>query len=385
MEPRLVDGKPVDPDEFLLFRTNSTSVTIDEHSGLISYTPSNEDALRKTVVVRVTVIDQSSETSVIDITFVCENVNDPPELLTILGIIDGQTIKQFTSIAMRGSALDVDTQLEELYYRWYVGSTLIGQTSDIEWRPEVPGPTFIRMVVTDEHDAESQLVIQVLVEQINQPPYDLEILGLDDGQTVRSDGKYTVQASAKDDIDHINDMTYEWFLDGMPLNQLRSFNWIPLGEGPVQMTLKVTDSGGESIDSSILVIIEPVPELPEIVEPPPGSSIEEDEKVEFSLEFPNSTLDPDKDYTITISSNVSGHLITLDAEEDMSFDVGKLPPGDHRITITVSDGTYETSTTMDMTIEEVEKKTDSPCLSATVVLVAIIVMVIARMSRRSKD
>jgi len=164
MEPRLLDGSPVDPEELLTYRTNSTRVVIDPLTGLMSFTPSNEDALRPgPLVVRVTVVDQSSETATFDLSFTIKNVNSPPEGLSITGIYDGMVVEQGSTLYLGGRASDVDSPPDSLSYTFYEGSVLIGSTQDVVWTPMTVGATTIKLVVEDEWGARSELVYNVMV------------------------------------------------------------------------------------------------------------------------------------------------------------------------------------------------------------------------------
>ncbi|MCK4971404.1 MAG: hypothetical protein KAS77_12780, partial [Thermoplasmata archaeon] len=282
MEPRLVDGEPVDPDEVLEYRTNSTRITIDRWSGLLSFTPNDDDLRMKILVVRVTVVDRSSETATVDITFT--------------------------------------------------------------------------------------------VVDVNHPPIDLKIIGLEDGQVVRTDEKYQVAASAKDDSDSPGDLDFKFYIGEELLGQDQNFEWVPEGEGPYPLTLEVTDSEGASTRLVLLITILNIPVLPDIMEPLPNDIIDEEEDVRFELEFPEDAMDPEKDYTINVSSNVSGPLFSGEVEEEMAFDTGRLPLGPHKITITISDGTNAASTSLNITVERPTMKSGSPGMGVELSLAILAVV-----------
>ena len=282
MEPRLVDGEPVDPDEVLEYRTNSTRITIDRWSGLLSFTPDDADLRMKILVVRVTVVDRSSETATVDITFT--------------------------------------------------------------------------------------------VVDVNRPPIDLKIIGLEDGQVVRTDEKYQVAASAKDDSDSPGDLDFKFYIGEELLGQDQNFEWVPEGEGPYPLTLEVTDSEGASTRLVLLITILNIPALPDIMEPLPNDIIDEEEDVRFELDFPEDAMDPEKDYTINVSSNVSGPLFSGEVEEEMTFDTGRLPLGPHKITITISDGTNAASTSLNITVERPTMKSGSPGMGVELSLAILAVV-----------
>jgi hypothetical protein len=170
LEDRLVDGEPVDPEEELTFRTNSTRVPIDPETGLISFTPTNDDAVRGSIMVKITVVDASSDAETIDVLFNILQVNDAPESLQILNLVEGQKVRTDKKYQLLGQADDVDNDQAELTYMWYAGTTLIGQTKDITWKPKGSGLTEVRLVVSDPDGGETTLSMNVTVKKIEDEP-----------------------------------------------------------------------------------------------------------------------------------------------------------------------------------------------------------------------
>ncbi len=178
LEERLADGLPVDPDEEMSYRTNSTRVPIDPVTGLISFTPTNEDAKWGSLMVKITVVDSSSETATIDVLFNIEGVNDPPDELSIIGLLVGQEVKTDKKYQLMAQAKDVDNTPEELTYMWYVGTTLIGQTQTLEWQPKGKGLTEVRLVVSDPAGDESTLSLNVTIKKAEESPGFTSVIGV---------------------------------------------------------------------------------------------------------------------------------------------------------------------------------------------------------------
>jgi hypothetical protein len=381
MEPRLVDGLPVDPNELLEYRTNSTRVPIERATGLIDFTPTNDDAKIGDIMVKITVIDRASEVSKIDLLFKVANVNDPPTDVRILGLVDGQTVLTGTSYKLASSVFDVDNTLAELVYTWYAGTELMGQAIAIEWKPREPGPLVIKLAVSDPDGGQAEGTVSILVLSSNTGPFDIGIEGLIDGQSVRTDTNYTVSGSAKDDHDTLDDLLYEWYLNGTILSRARSLVWTPEGEGRQTLTLEVIDADGEKGMASITVNIAKIPPLPVIIYPQPGTTVDKENDLEITIDVPKGELDPEKDYTINVSSNISGPLVTRNLDDGLKLDVGKLPVGDHQITITISDGTNEANTQFNITVVEPPKKVASPGPGAAFVIAGLLVVVVVRARR----
>jgi len=169
MDLRILDDELVDPDEKLTYRTNNSRVMIDDN-GLISFTPTNADAEHNTLVVRVTVVDASSEPATVDVTFAITGVNDAPENLEIIGIINGQKLDEDKKIQLRANALDIDDDADKLVYKWYAGTTLIGQTQDITWKVKYQKDATLKLVVSDSEQAETELVYNITIKKAEEEP-----------------------------------------------------------------------------------------------------------------------------------------------------------------------------------------------------------------------
>ncbi len=182
LELRLVDNLPVDPDEELTFKTNSSRVLIDEETGLISFTPNNDDALRGSIMVKITVRDAALADYTIDVLFNIQGVNDAPDHLGVsLGIvplIDNQTFRTDKKYQLVGKAEDVDNSPEELTYNWYLGTTLIGQTQTITWKPKGSGLKELHLVVTDPDGAETEHKVNIKIKKIDDGPGFGSVMGI---------------------------------------------------------------------------------------------------------------------------------------------------------------------------------------------------------------
>ena len=169
MEPRLLDGSPVDPDEHLEFSTNLSRVTIDREMGLISFTPTNDDALRGDMLVEITVADRWSRTSTAVVLFKVLNINDPPSNLTIGGMAPGQHLQEGWTFQLSGNATDIDNAPEQLSYCWYAGSDLIGEAQALQWKVAGHGPITLQLRVSDNEGGMASLNVTVDVIPARTP------------------------------------------------------------------------------------------------------------------------------------------------------------------------------------------------------------------------
>jgi hypothetical protein len=283
LEPRLVDGEMVNPDEELSFRTNSTRVLIDAETGLLSFTPTNDDAKRGSIVVRVTVVDGDSETSSVDVLFNVEAVNDAPDAPSLIGVYEGMELWTHETYTFAGTSSDIDNVPEELTFTWYREDSIIGMGSSLEWSPWVLGPSEVRLAVSDPDGGEASTSVNVVVKKL--PP--------------------------------------------------------------------------------------PVPRFDPLLN---RSTLKKGDTLELVLEFPEGSIPEGEVYDITVSSNVSGDLATRKSDENLTIAISDLEPGDHRITVTVTDGTKDTTTWFDTTVK---KKPSVSEESGTLIWVILIVAVVA--------
>ena len=378
MEPRLVDGLPVDPSERLEYRSNSTVVPIDRYTGLVSFTPDSDVANLGDFVVKFTVIDRSSEAMNCEVPYTFTVVNHPPTDVRILGLVDGLTVFVGASYPLTCSVVDIDDESTELSYGWHAGTDFLGSSSTVTWTPLETGPTVVKLTVVDPHGGQARGSVSILVRLPNAAPYDVGIEGLADGQSVRTDTDYAANGSAKDDFDAMDALVYEWHLDGDVLSRDRQLVWRPVGEGPCTLSLEVIDTDGARNGTSLTLDIERIPPPPVIVSPPPEETIDKGEPLEVIIDIPEEELDPARVYTINVSSNVSGLLITSSPVDELELDLGKLPVGRHLITVSISDGTNEASTRFNVSVVEPPKKVGSPAAGVAFVITGLLLAMAVR-------
>jgi hypothetical protein len=142
--------------------------------GKLTFTPTNEDAKRVTMVIRITVVDASSDSSLpMDVTFTIANVNDAPENLQIIGLVPNQKVTEGQKILLRGTAQDIDNDADKLIYKWYAGTTLIGQTQDFTWKVKGKGITEVKLIVSDgsgTDSLETSYGVNVTIKQADVEP-----------------------------------------------------------------------------------------------------------------------------------------------------------------------------------------------------------------------
>lgn len=170
LEPRLLDGRPVDPMERLVFSTDSSRVPIDPESGIINFTPTNDDAMLGDIRVVITVTDLWDRTSSEVILFHILNINDPPTNLAIVGVAPGQHIHEGQTYSLSGNATDIDNVAGQLGFLWYTEDEFVGEGRTIQWKVEGHGRMTLELRVSDNAGGYSKTSVTLEVEPVRQSP-----------------------------------------------------------------------------------------------------------------------------------------------------------------------------------------------------------------------
>jgi hypothetical protein len=167
MDPRLADpAKRVDPAEALMYRTSLPHPPSFERTGEMTWVPTDEDAKRGYVTVYFDVRDHTLHGDAARVTFHVKDVTFPPAI-QIVGIVEGQKVDVGKKITLRGMARDADGKpMDDCPYRWYAGTTLIGDTQEITWRTEGRGTTPIKLVVVDREGNSWELVMNITLRNV---------------------------------------------------------------------------------------------------------------------------------------------------------------------------------------------------------------------------
>jgi hypothetical protein len=279
MEHRLVDGLPVDPDESLSFRSDSAVVQVDLATGLLRCTPTPEDLAGGDIVVTITAVDTSSESTYIGVLFTFTGDNLPPEGVIILGVSDGDTVFTQEVYELGAIAMDPDDEPEDLVYAWFANGEPIGDTEIIRWTPYRATATVLRVVVSDPLGATAEGSINVRVASINVPTPKID-----------------------------------------------------------------PDLDGSTVTGDVL---------------------------EVDLDFPEGSIKGPLD--VIVVSDVSGEVLTTTVEGDTTLVLDGLEPGEHEISITLSDGEDESVVSFVVTVvDDMHVAEGSAAFLGMVVLLAVV-------------
>jgi hypothetical protein len=125
--------------------------------------------------------------------------------------------------------------------------------------------------------------------------------------------------------------------------------------GWFRTTLVVSDGKGGSDETRVRIHVvnaKQPPGPPEVFAPENHSRYKAGQPVSFTVKVTDPDIVWGETLTVTWASDVSGVLMSQVTTDTAGFSTSALPVGEHRITITVSDGTFSRSTWLDITIVE---------------------------------
>jgi len=173
--------------------------------------------------------------------------------------------------------------------------------------------------------------------------------------------------------------------------------WGEVGEYTATLSVDDRVGGVDTLDIAITVVnVNDPPNTPVIMDPNNHTTVEEGVNITFSVDV----LDPDTQFgqvlTITWVSNLSGVMMTHTSGDELTFITDALPVGVHKVTVTVSDGTFERSAWIKLTIlepyvpppppeEEPNLLTEPTGILTILIVVILVVVVVAWMMARSRS
>jgi uncharacterized protein (TIGR03790 family) len=234
------------PGDSLFYSDNTSLFEINPLTGIIAFTPGNEDV--GIHFVRITVEDDDGGSSFIDIRITIENTNDPP----IITSQPGTEATEGTVYEYYVIAIDDDLNIsvgEQLFYSLDEAPTgmIIDSDGRISW---VPGEDYvsqsfdITVNVTDGEEFDVQ-TFQLYVNNVNDPPNILS----DPVLSVNEDSEYLYDVEGEDE-DAIDVLSYS--LDEAPEGMVidpttGEISWTPGNDdaGDHEIVINVTDLAGD--------------------------------------------------------------------------------------------------------------------------------------------
>jgi hypothetical protein len=161
-----VTASDIDLGDSIAFMDNTTLFDIDKDSGLISFTPTNEDV--GTYLVNISVVDEYSGFDYQTVFFKVENVNDPPDLDFIFDY--EATEDALFTLTITASDVDLDDSIT--FHDDTALFEIDEETGVISFTPtnEDVGMHVVKISVMDEEGAEDYQEVTFTILNVNDPP-----------------------------------------------------------------------------------------------------------------------------------------------------------------------------------------------------------------------
>ncbi len=197
------------------------------------------------------------------------------------------------------------------------------------------------------------------VHDINLPP---EILGIGEHDppvviTVQAMTEHWLQVRVRDEDSSEFEYSLATDWDGHEVLGNGTLHLTPtdahVGEHTGTVTVDDLNGGTDSLTFTVVVVPRNrPPAVPVIKSPEDGSSYLEGTAIPFDVEATDPDIPLGDELTVRWESDLDGTLRTMDLGPDMAFTLSVLSVGEHRITVTVSDGEFERSASIDLTVLE---------------------------------
>jgi hypothetical protein len=241
-----------DPTEKLRYSDDSSLFIINNDTGQISFTPTNDQI--GVWPANITVTDKGGLSSTTALTITVMNANDPPSIEAILA----QTATEGVPFQYQSSATDPDLKwgLDNLTFNDDTDLFNIDpMTGTISFTPTGAQVGIKRVTITvkDEKGATASASFDLTVVHVNHPPTDATIKYPLDGAKLKEGDAMWLDGTAKDS-DKGDTLEYSWLDNGEPAGIGKNIS-VKLKPGKHTITLEVSD-GSETVSTEIGVEVE---------------------------------------------------------------------------------------------------------------------------------
>jgi hypothetical protein len=221
---------------------------------------------------------------------------------------------------------------------------------------ETPGERQVEFSVFDGI-ARTTGTFHVTVENANDPPVVSGLGGHPPGGTITvlEGEEVFLQVEASDEDG--DDLAYHAHSDGILVEVFEDGTIAIAGRrgriGSFQVTVTVRDPWGledMAVFTVEVVNVNDPPDYLRVLSPENWTSVVQGENVTFSLVASDPDMATGQVLTVTWRSDLTGVLMTLTSEDELTWTTDDLAVGTHMITVTVSDGEYERSASIHITV-----------------------------------
>ncbi|UCE38603.1 MAG: tandem-95 repeat protein [Thermoplasmata archaeon] len=326
-----VDATDIDVGDTLTFSLTEypTGMSIDAVSGLIEWTPTNNQV--GTNPVTVVVMDENGSTDNQIFTITVSNVNDPPSITST----PPTTAIEDTEYAYDVNALDPDNDMLSFSLSTYPNGMTIDAAGLITWTPinDQVGINNVAVMVMDGKGGSDTQTFAITVSNVNDPPTITSTPIL----TATEDLTYSYDVEA-DDVDVGDTLTFSLtaYPDGMTINIATGLiEWIPtnaqVGVNPV--FLVVSDESGSNDTQSFTITVSNTNDAPSITSTPITAATED---IQYIYDVEASDIDGDS-LNYNLSTYPAG--MTIDSATGLiTWTPTNSDVGVNSVNVMVSDG-----------------------------------------------
>jgi len=284
-------------------------------------------------------------------------VNDPP----VVGAVPPQLVEEGepSSIDLSPYIMDEDTpefalvlSCQSPFFVEAEGLNLI-----LFYDAWVPEHTIEFSVFDGIAQANGTLTVQV--QAVNDPPVILGIGTLEPPIVVAiREGEerwFSIRVMDEDSMSFRYTISSSWHGITTFLNGSLRVLAVQADVGGHDINLTVDDMAGGMTTLQFSVVVSNVddpPTAPIITSPLNHTTVEEGTNVTFRIDVYDPDMSLGQVLTVTWVSNVSGLLMTRTSDGNLSFTTDALPIGDHRIDVTVTDGTHVRTVWLELSVIE---------------------------------
>lgn len=352
-----VEADDIDAGDTLTFSLISapTDMVIDIGTGLISWTPANDQVGTNHVTVRIT--DKYNGEATQPFTITVTNVNDPPTITTT-PVTSATEDNPYT---YKVQASDIDPTQDDLTFAlttYPTGIEIAPSTGLITWTPtnDQVGSNNVGITVSDGNGGTDTQLFTAIVANVNDPPLIVSTPAL----IAVEDEKYIYDVDATD-IDIGDTLTYglDNYPDGMVIDSESGIiTWTPTNDqvGASPLTANVIDDSGEKAQQSFTITVTNTNDDPTITSIPVTTTKTDNE---YLYDVEGEDIDKLND-TLTFSLTTSPTDMQIDPSTGViTWTPNEEQVGEFGVVMVVEDGNGGTATqSFTITVDPAEPDED---------------------------
>ncbi|UCG69864.1 MAG: hypothetical protein JSV09_02245, partial [Thermoplasmata archaeon] len=249
----------------IIFSVNCSMFEINPSTGLISFTPENQDV--GTYIINITAMDEDQDESYMEFELTVENTNDPPFIVS-LPITDAteETFYQYQLVVEDDDLLVSPLEMITYSFDSAPQGMQINSSGMISWTPSDSQASHkfnVAINVSDGEESDVQM-FEIYVSNINDDP----VIISEPVIYAVEDTLYTYDVNASD-VDFQDVLTYKLDLapEGMVINAGSGvISWIPTNDlvGNNEVIVNVTDISGSYDTQEFTILVSNTNDAPEL-------------------------------------------------------------------------------------------------------------------------